>query len=469
MNRKSHSLLITWLWLLETPALPQQALQPPEGAPIRLQVETGTPLRLYLTQRVSYRMNEVVHAKFAEPVWAFDRVVIPVGSVVQGRVTKLDPVPKMARLRAIANGDFTPLKRAGVSFTSITCLDGKSLSLRTENSTGLATIYAPPRPSKPSKKPKKASHPSAVRRFLQQQAEGQINAQTRGIYGFVRGPNKREWLVNYLMSRLPYHPQWYRKGTRFDALLDQPIDFGNVTIAQRELEGLRTQPPPDSVAQMRMLSTISSSDARLGDEMEGTLSEPVFTADRKLVLPEGALLKGKITLANRARFFHRGGRLRFTLDDVELPKTLAAWGATASRPEERSQPVQGQLAAVEADPTALKVDSEGTAKATESKTRLLRPAIAALVAAKSMDNDTGKQTATGTGDPNTAGRTLGGFSGFGLLGMVASYGPHQIAPVLGFYGLGWSVYTTIVSRGNEVTFQKNSTLAIRFGTPPKPR
>jgi hypothetical protein len=83
--------------------------------------------------------------------------------------------------------------------------------------------------------------------------------------------------------------------------------------------------------------------------------------------------------------------------------------------------------AVEADPNAVKVDSEGTATATESKTRLLRPVIAALVAAKSLDNDAGKQTAAGGGVPGAANsrQTLdsgaggrGGYNGPGCRGSI---------------------------------------------------
>jgi hypothetical protein len=86
-----------------------------------------------------------------------------------------------------------------------------------------------------------------------------------------------------------------------------------------------------------------------------------------------------------------------------------------------------------------------------------------------MDNDAGKQTASGTGSANTSGRALGGFSGFGLLGIAASRGPHQIGVVLGFYGLGWSAYSNLIARGREVTFEKNTAMAIRFGAPPRKR
>jgi hypothetical protein len=71
-----------------------------------------------------------------------------------------------------------------------------------------------------------------------------------------------------------------------------------------------------------------------------------------------------------------------------------------------------------------------------SKTRLLRPVIARLVAAKSLDNHAGK---------------------------------HNIESALGFYGLARSVYSNIVARGREVTFEKNTAMAIRFGAPPRKR
>jgi hypothetical protein len=206
--------------------------------------------------------------------------------------------------------------------------------------------------------------------------------------------------------------------------------------------------------------------------MDGVLSQPLFSADHKLVLPQGTRLDGKITLARRARLLHRGGQLRFAVENLEVPTLAAEQTAQAPAPSGHVERVQAQLTKVEADPGALKVDREGTAKATESKTRLLRPVIAGLVAMKSLDNDTGKQTASGTGGAtgaNTSGRALGGFSGFGLLGIAASRGPSEIGAALGFYGLAWSVYSNIIARGTEVTFEKNTAMAIRFGAAPRKR
>jgi hypothetical protein len=344
------------------------------------------------------------------------------------------------------------------------------MSLDTQSSQGLSTIYVPASAKKPKKKQKANSGPpNRIRQFLKQQVQSQINSQSRGFFDLIRGPNKREWIENFLLEKLPYHPQWYRAGTRFDAVLNQPLDFGDIAIRSEDLEALGTNPPPDSVVQMRILSNLSSSDAHVGESMNGVLSEPLFSVVHKLVLPQGTRLDGKITLARPARMFHRGGQLRFAIENLELPTLVAEQSAQPAASTARPKPVQAQLTAVEADPGAMKVDREGTAKATESKTRLLRPAIAALVATKSLDNDTGKQTASGSAGANTSGRALGGFSGFGLLGIAAARGPREIGAGLGFYGLAWSVYSNVVARGREVTFEKNTAMAIRFGAPPRKR
>lgn len=304
MRYESWSLLgsLSFLFLLANGGLCQQPAALPR-VPVHLQVEAGTPLRVYITRRVPYRAGAIVQAKVIEPVWAFDRIVIPAGTILQGRVVRLDPVSKMERARAIVGGDFTPLKRAEVSFTRLTLPDGRVMPLQTEESLGLPTLYVPPRPSKKPKRQKKGSSAksSRVRQFLKQQAQSQANARSRGFYDLVRGPNKREWLENYVLSKLPYHPQWYRARTRFDTVLAQPLDFGTVEVAASELATSGSAPPPDSTAQMRLLTTVTSADARVGDPIQGVLSAPLFTKQRKLVLPEGTRFTGRITLAQHAR------------------------------------------------------------------------------------------------------------------------------------------------------------------------
>jgi hypothetical protein len=269
-----------------------------------------------------------------------------------------------------------------------------------------------------------------------------------------------ERLEDFLIMKLPYHPQWYRRGVRFDSILGSPLEFGTGDFPAASLQLAGTQPPPDSVAHVRLLSPLSSATAQTGDSVEGVLSEPMFSPDHKLILPEGTRLTGVVKQARPARFFHRNGRMRFAFEDVELPQLAGFRPPSAER-------VQAQLASVESDPrSAIKVDGEGTAKATESKARFLAPAIALLVASKSVDDDAGRHVHGVSDAPNAnyGGRAVGGFSGFGLAGMALGRASKTVGGVLGFYGLGWSVYSTIVSRGREVEFEKNTSMDIQFGS-----
>src|SRR5437870_9464464 len=75
---------------------------------ISLNVPSGAPLRIYLTGRVPKRTGAQVEAKLLEPVFAFDREVVPAGTVAEGDVSRVQPVAKWQRVRAILHGDFTP-------------------------------------------------------------------------------------------------------------------------------------------------------------------------------------------------------------------------------------------------------------------------------------------------------------------------------------------------------------------------
>jgi len=96
---------------------------------VPLVVSAGSPLRLYITKRLRMRLNEPVQAKLIDPIYAFDRIVVPAGVELQGHVTALDPVSKMTRFQAIVNGDFSPLHFARVEFTNIAMPGGQSKSV----------------------------------------------------------------------------------------------------------------------------------------------------------------------------------------------------------------------------------------------------------------------------------------------------------------------------------------------------
>ncbi len=432
--------------------MPPVADGPPQH--IELTVPAGAPLRVYLTKRLPKRLNEPVETTMIDPLYAFDREVTPAGSKVFGTVVQLDPVPKLQRISAILGGDFTPLHRAQVRFTMLVMPDGRQVPLQTIQTIGLNSIFVPNPPKK-----KNPSNNGGVLGTATRQVQDQISTRTRSVIDTVRGPDKRERLTEYLLMKLPYHPQWVRKGTRFDVELGSPLSFGEAAIEPASLRLLATQPAPDSVVHARMTTPLNSNTSAQGEKVEALLSQPLFSIDHRLILPAGSRLGGAVTMVHRARWFHRGGQLRFNFQSVDLPPSVTL----PQFPQERpviSAPAQLD-AAESGSKGTLKVDREGSVKATESKTRFLAPALALLAASRSADNDVSRRT--GLPEQNVGGRTLGGGSGFGLLGALAAQKSTTFGKFMGFYGLAWSVYLNIVARGSEVEFGKNAAVDIRFG------
>jgi hypothetical protein len=438
-----------------------------ETPKISLSVPSGAPLRVYLTKRVSKRVGAPVEAKLLESVFAFDREVIPAGTVAQGQVSRVQPVGKWQRVRAIVNGDFTPLRSAQVEFTALILPDGHTVSTHTVETVGLNSIYI-----EPSKKKKRKAQPQnpnggilgTAKQTAKDRINGAINARSRGIADIVRGPNKKEKLIDLLWSKLPYHPQYVRRGTRFDAPLRDPLQFGFESVKQGDLAELGSQPLPDSVVHARLLTALNSASAKQGEAVVAVVAAPLFSADHKLVFPEGTRLIGTVVVATKARSFHRGGQLRFNFQRVDLPPEVANLRPAAPRPEPMK--TQATLAGAEGSGTApIKVDSEGGVEAKESKTRFIAPVISLMLASRAADNDAGRHQAAGAtgGDANISGRTLGGGLGLGMLGAAVSQSSPYVGMAFGYYGLAWSVYSSVIARGGEVQFDKNAMMDIKFG------
>ena len=444
-----------------------------ENPKISLVVPAGAPLRLYLTHRVSKRMSAPVEAKVLEPAFSFDKEVIPAGSIAQGTVSRVQPVTKGQRVRAILNGDFTPLRSAQVEFTTLVLPDGRKMPLHTVETPGLNSIYTEPSTKRKKKKEKPQPQDQnggilgTAKQTAKERIRGEISAKTRGINDLVRGPNKKEKVVDMLWSKLPYHPQYVRRGTRFDAALREPLDFGTESVQTVDMAELGSQPHPESVIRVRLLTALDSASTKMGQPVEAVTAVPLYSPSHKLVFPEGTRLTGTVVVAKKARSFHRTGQLRFNFQKVDLPEQAVNLRPTELPPA--STKTQAILEGAESSGKApVKVDSEGGVKAQESKTRFLAPIIAAVLATRASDNerhnDHDADDVNGMGRPNSnvGGRTLGGGLGLGLLGAGISQSSKYVGMAIGYYGLGWSVYTNVIARGSEVQFDKNAMMDIKF-------
>jgi len=120
------------------------------------------------------------------------------------------------------------------------------------------------------------------------------------------------------------------------------------------------------------------------------LEQPLFSADHKLILPEGTHVDGSVVVAKKAGWSIVAavcGLISRIWNWPEMatllvpPQTSAPSQTPQVQEKKRLQiRTQGTLAAAEGDTGPLKVDHEGGVQATESKTRFIGTAVALLVA-----------------------------------------------------------------------------------------
>src|ERR1700723_680825 len=72
-------------------------------------VPSGVPLRVALERRVAIkRVGEPIQGRLVDPIYIFDRMVLPAGCVVEGHIAAIGGVPIGRRLMALLYGNLTP-------------------------------------------------------------------------------------------------------------------------------------------------------------------------------------------------------------------------------------------------------------------------------------------------------------------------------------------------------------------------
>src|SRR5262249_3168522 len=220
----------------------------------------------------------------------------------------------------------------------------------------------------------------------------------------VRSPGRLKRVERFLLARLPYRRQYIEPSTRFNVSLERPLDFGTTTRTTEELALVGTAPPPDSLVHARLLLEVSSATSSRGTPVVALLTEPVFSSDHKLVLPAESRMIGQVIQAKPARKLHRNGSLRLIFEHIETP-------------EGKLRPAQGSLEGVEVEKAArMKLDEEGGAHSTNSKTRYLSTGLAIAMAAVASRPDVERGSPDPGGDPVV--RAGAGGSGFGFAGAL---------------------------------------------------
>ena len=408
--------------------------------PVDLVLSKGVPLRVVLKKPLRIqRVGEPVQAFVSEPVYAFDRVVIPQGSEVDGRIAALDPPSKLKRTQSYLNADFSPQRVVHLQFETIVLNDGTRRQIDTQVLPTLGPVL--------HLETNAQSKNSTVHR-----AKGLLRRQWDLVKSQLKPSAMWHLVKSFASSELPYHKQKLPASTVFDLELVQPLDFGPAVVSPLEMGAMGQVPAANSSAFARLTTYLNSATAHVGMPVEAILSRPVFSPDGKLLLPVGTALEGVVVRAQPARRLHRNGQLHFTLQRVRLPEGM---------PEQ----VEMALSGIEVSKASrIQLDSEGTTSVASNKeARVLTTALSVVIASSTLEGDHEHGGVDPNGDPGKRG--VAGGSGYKLLGAAIGFAVKStnVARVMGFWGAGQSVYSHFFTRGLDLVLPKDTPIEISFG------
>lgn len=428
---------------------------------VPLTVAAGRSLEVVLEDRVTIReVGQSVTGVLVEPIYAYDRVVVPAGTKIVGHVAALEDPSKLARTQTMMQGDFTSHRQVVMQFDAIVFDDERSVPIKTIVKTTIPHLKrtdAPPSESNSND----AKDPGVVHR-AERDAKDQVKnaiASTeqkgRDILSEITQPGRMDRLKAALVEKMPYHRQSIDGGTGYEVELLAPLDFGRASPSDLAPPGAR--PAPSSILNARLLTTLDSSKTPRGTPIRAVVTEPVFSADHQLILPEGTMLDGEVTLAKPAKGFHRNGQLRFLFETVHLPagdqvSLLASLQSVNGSADDNMQ-----------------LDDEGGAKMSDPKTRFIAPALSLLALRGTLDqhdhlDPDGDGHVIHSSNPGAV--TVGGFSGLGLVGIPLAHFAHPVGITLSAVGAARSVYRNVLAKGREVQFPADTVMKLQLAPGP---
>ncbi len=410
------------------PKPPAETLSSPAASPT---LPTGTSLQVEILRPYPMKAGESIEGHLVYPLYAGGRLLVPQNTVVRGTVTALEP-DRNERWHGRLLGDFTPFHIARVQFDALVLPRGP-MPIRTSGTvTGAPAVRLEAAGTRPKQSLVAREWDLAKTRLHQQVA-------------LFTDPGLGDRAKQMLYHQLPYHPERIPAHTAWTFELSAPVELPEFAPAPVPDAPPPAAPGKPEIWSVRALLTsdLTSATAKPGDSVQALVIEPVFDADRQLVVPQGSTLVGKVTTAKAARSLGRGGKLRFTFQQVRFPP---GEGLPAS-----DRPVNGALAGATTEgATGLNLDAEGTITP-KSKSSVVAPLLLTLLAGRALDDDGNLTAQTGVAS-----------NGFGLVGRVVGIaaGNRNFAAGLGFYAAGLSLYQNFLRNGSDVVFPKDTRIEI---------
>jgi hypothetical protein len=400
---------------------------------VALSVPSGTPLQVALDGEVRVkRVGQPIDGHLMQPVYAFDQLVLPLGTHVRGHISKIGSVGGKQLTLSILNADFTPPRPIQVSFDQIVLADGKQLPLDAAVVPGSGQVIRLIDSGRP---PSSGAKGALVAKMDEAKQEWRQAMQQ------IEQPDKLHRALRIGMAQLPVRPQYIDAGTLYYAELQEPLDFGSETVTEQVLQLVGTAPPPGSLVRASLLTALDSGTTKRGATVQAIVSKPLFDGDR-LIVPQGTLMNGSVLQVKPASHLKRNGQLRIGFHELVLPS------GARFREDATIEGIQGGK--------SDRLDSEGAAKATNPKSRYVNTGIAVSLA---MVGSGGKN------DVGTAGPVAGGAVAFRLVGIIVGLAvrSHTLAILMSAYGGSRSIYVNFFGRGRNIAFPRDTTMEIGFG------
>jgi hypothetical protein len=389
------------------------------------ELSRGTILQVQIEHDTAMKAGHIVKAKTVYPVYVNNRLVLPAGYELLGKISELDPAPKNVRLNAKLGGDFTPLHQAKIEFNELLLPGGNHMVLHA------ATV----------------GNGAEVVRFTSVGVNGQHSSLIKRLWGDAVGrekeavrtftaPGKKERMRRMFYSELPYHPELLTAGTQYSVELTSPLTMQTDEVMP---DPLPKDKRVDRTVKLdaELTQGISSKNAVPGEKVEAIVTDPLFDSNQQLKVPQGSILVGEITQAHPAGKWGKGGTLRFSFRELKYPAGY-------------TQRVHGAPTSVDADRNSnLQLDAEGGVK--PGPKGIAQPLVMGLLAASAVHEDEASVMHTG-----------GASNGFALIGRVAALASKSpfVGAGFGFYGTGRAVYSRFIAHGKDVSFPKDTRVEV---------
>jgi hypothetical protein len=324
-------------------------------------IDAGHPARIRIAARAPIIDDEPIAALVIDPIYVRDQMVVAAGTKVTGRVEPRRSASTRETVAAVAGGDLTPPFGARLYFDRLSTGEDPPVRI------AAAAVVAPDDPA----------------------------------------PSTGEWAKDYLLTQLPYHRRYVHGGAVLTMTFVEPV----------AIERMPTAAPPTAAAvPARLLTTLDSASASVGDAVRVALLAPLRGPDGAVTLPEGSIVVGTVTHVSHARAFGRGGRI-----DIHVDAGIAS------------------------------------ARRSDPPIRFIWPPLAALALLGARDPATADQS-------TFWGRAGAGWSGFLVVGALVAQTAEPVALGLGAWGLVHTTWINVLRKGRDVVLRADSVVLLTPGT-----